>query len=114
MHSVFIDSDYVEASEDADVSVVFPEDFGDEDEPKPDPRSPEAWCNAAGVRVMDDSVQVWISTGDPRGAFVMEIRSGIDGELFIHMPHPGEGFAHEETEELRPGTLLISRTKTSD
>lgn len=117
MHSVFIDGEWVEAThENPDVSIVFPEDYGweDDEDARPDPASPDAWCNSAGIDVRDNEVQVWISTGDPRGAFCMTIRKLDTGEMIMHLPYPGEGLPHEETEEIRPGTLIISRTKIEE
>lgn len=92
------------------VSVVFPDYYGDEDEPKPRPTSPEAWCNSAGVDVDGDEVRVWISTGDPRGAFQMTARRTPDGVIVLHLPHPGEGLPHEDTVEIHPGTLAVKRS----
>jgi len=92
------------------VSVVFPDQYGDEDAPKPRPTSPEAWCNAAGVEVTEDEVRVWISTGDPRGAFQMTAWRMEDGTIILGMPHPGESLPHEDTVEIRPGTLAVKRS----
>lgn len=103
----------------AEVSVLFdwerdwddPEYDEDEQGPKPPEKSPQRWCNGAGVDVLDDAVRCWISTGDPRGAFCMEIRQLSNGELVINHPYPGQGFAHEETVEVGPGALVIARTQ---
>lgn len=95
------------------IEVSFP-DHEDDDAPKPDPRSPEAWANNAGIRVKDDAIQVWISTGDPRGGFQMEVRMTEDGELVLNHPYPGEGLPHEETVERGPGALLVARTRKGE
>lgn len=60
---------------------------------------PLAWCNSATINVdpSEDEVTVTISTGDPRGAFVMSIRrvpagseSEYAGRLVMDLPHaPG-------------------------
>lgn len=95
------------------VSVGFPwdADYSDmgEDE-RPDEKSPEMWCNHAGVEVADDEIRLWISTGDPRGAFQITARRMDDGTILLHLPTPGEGLAHEETVALHPGTLAIKRS----
>ena len=76
-----------------------------------DERAPEAWCNSAGVDIRKDSVQVWISIGDPRGAFVMEARKLEDGRIVLHLPYPGESLPQMETEHLHGGTLVVTNTK---
>ena len=96
------------------VSVIFDDPWEydpDGERPEGTERLPDTWCNAAGVITRDDSVQVWISTGDPRGAFTMEIRCLPDGELVMHIPDPEGILEHEDTERLHPGTLIIKRTK---
>ena len=91
------------------VAVVFPEQ--DTDEPTADPTAPEVWANSAGIRIKEDAVQVWVSVGDPRGAFQMELRKAPDGRIVIHTPHPDESGPHMDTENLHPGTLVITATK---
>ena len=73
--------------------------------------SPMQWCNSAGADIREDSVQVWISIGDPRGAFVMEARRLGDGRIVLHLPYPGESEPHMETEHLHGGTLVVTNTK---
>lgn len=76
-----------------------------------DESGPLSWLNSARV-VLDpkeDSVTFCASIGDPRGAFTFTLRRKPDGGLIIHMPHPGEGMAHEETRELHPGTLEVGQ-----
>jgi hypothetical protein len=57
------------------------------------------YFNGAGVDVREDQgeIDVWISVGDPRGAFVMrlELVEMDDGpELRLSVPHPGMPFLH--------------------
>ena len=100
------------------VSIGFPWDAGYDDEeynedeqgPRPPLRSPERWCNAAGVSVDGEEVNLWISTGDPRGAFQITARRLDDGTILLHLPYPEGGTLHEEVIELHPGTLAIKRT----
>jgi len=100
------------AEEGCAVSVGFPwdRDYSDDEDARPEPTNPEAWCNGAGVTVEDDEVRVWISTGDPRGAFQMTARRTPDGVIVLHLPHPGEGLPHEDTVEIHPGTLAVKRS----
>lgn len=103
-----LDDPYERAYMDAeDQGVDDPEAYVEENVDKD---APEAWCNAAGVIVDDDSVQVWISTGDPRGAFTMTIRRHPNGALYMSLPYPGEGLPHEETVRINDGLLAIKRT----
>lgn len=74
----------------------------------------ESWANGAGVIVDGNQVQVWVSTGDPRGAFTMTLRRLDNGEIIIHLPYEGEGLPHEETRQISPGTLVIKRTEADD
>lgn len=72
------------------------------------------WANSARISLdaRDNAITVAISTGDPHGAFTMTIRRMPDGSpdagrLIMHLPHPGDGMAHEKLTELHPGTFLI-------
>lgn len=64
--------------------------------------------NGAGVIVREDAhrseVQVWISVGDPRGAFCMTLElvnvGDHKGELRLSVPQPGEGMGHMDLTEL--------------
>ena len=73
-------------------------------------RGPLSWLNSVRVTTdpKDDAVHCVVSVGDPRGGFCVTFRRRPDtGALLIHMPHPGEGIAHEQTKELHPGTLVV-------
>lgn len=52
------------------------------------------WVNSAGIRVDNSGVYVRISVGDPRGAFVMAITRGDDGELRLSVPDVSDSMAH--------------------
>lgn len=84
------------------------------------PHDPEAiplrWVNSAGVSVDEehDSITVWISVGDPRGGFTMEIRridpeadSDLAGKLIMHLPHEAASMLHMPLKELHAGTYVI-------
>lgn len=64
-------------------------------------------ANSAAIDWMGDDLTVTISTGDPRGAFVMTLRRLDDGTRLLHVPHPSNGLLHEELTELHPGTYKI-------
>ncbi len=69
------------------------------------PQSIGRYFNAAGVRVEEaqDRVQLWISVGDPRGAFCMNFEAfEMDGktELRLSVPTPSDGFGHMGLEPL--------------
>lgn len=70
---------------------------------------PLTWLNSARITVDqdEDAVHCLVSVGDPRGAFCMTVRRCSDGQIVIHLPHPGESMAHMPTKELHPGTLVI-------
>ena len=80
-----------------------------------DASDPLSWLNSASIRLNpdDDSVDVSISTDDPRGAFVMRIRRiPLDapdnaGRLVMVLPYPGEPMPHEDLREINPGTYMI-------
>ena len=87
-------------------SIRFPSGWDVEERATgPDPEqelAPESWCNGAGVEIKADSVDVWISLGDPRGAFVMRAErmryTDHDGrkvdEIRLSVPHPSAGWLH--------------------
>lgn len=115
--SVEFDPDYACTCPDCGAFIPDPTNPGDGDH-EPDcgssewePSGPGTIANGAGVRVSDGpggpEVSVWLSVGDPRGAFCMTLRRISDGSLILHLPHPGETMAHVETEELHPGTLRL-------
>ena len=79
-----------------------------------DNTNPEVWVNSAGVRITDDGVQVWVSTGDPRGAFQMEIRRVRDGRIYLHVPHADASLLHEDLTPLHAGTFALTRSIPRD
>jgi hypothetical protein len=74
-----------------------------------DKEFPLDWMNGAGVSFDSDydSVTLWISTGDPRGAFTMDVRRLKDGRIII-MP-PTVDSMHEDLEPHGSG-YVIKRT----
>lgn len=73
---------------------------------------PLDWANSAGISVdeEDDKVVLWISVGDPRGAFTFTVRRNPEtGDLLLHLPYPGEPTPHEETERISDSTLRVVR-----
>lgn len=57
---------------------------------------PLAWVNSAGIHIDEENnrVDVSISVGDPRGAFVMRLYKDRDGGIYMEVPYPGEPWAH--------------------
>lgn len=110
------------------VGIDDPEDIGtvhvsiDEEGTAAEPQ-PLSWCNSASVTLThtEDEVQVAISVGDPRGAFVMsvrripEVRDGageiqnreLAGRLVLYAPYPHQPYAHAPLTEYAPGAFLI-------
>lgn len=74
---------------------------------------PLDWMNGAGVSfdIEHDSMTLWVSTGDPRGAFTMELRRLRDGRVII-MPPTVDSW-HEELEPHGRG-YVIKRTIPSE
>ena len=75
----------------------------------PQEPGPLTWLNSARITTDpdDDAVHCLVSVGDPRGAFCFTVRRLPDGGMVLHLPHPGEGMAHESTREVHPGTLEV-------
>ena len=88
-----------EAAEDDDATAATPA-----------PTSPGNW---AGVTIEPDeeTTQVEISVGDPRGCFTMTLRRVHDSEgrthLFLRVPHPEDSTPHAPMREVYPGYYEI-------
>jgi hypothetical protein len=69
---------------------------------------PLHWCNSASIHARPDrdSIQVSISVGDARGAFVMEVERREDG-LYLSVPHPEANSQHMELTERSPGWYKV-------
>jgi len=82
----------------------------------PQEPGPLDWLN--GCRVVldpeEDSVSCVVSVADPRGGFCFTVRRLPDGQIVLHLPHPGESMPHAETRQLHPGTLVITATETGE
>lgn len=81
------------------------------------PAGAEGWANGAGIDVRDDGqrIDVWISLGDPRGAFVMSAEriTHDDGhtEVRLSVPTPETMFLHLPLTALAsPGYYRVGRT----
>lgn len=59
---------------------------------------PLAWVNSAGVHLDEDKnrVDVTVSVGDPRGAFVMSLYKDNDGRVYMEVPYPEKPWLHAE------------------
>lgn len=88
-----------EAAEDDDATAATP--------------APVAPGNWAGVTIEPDeeTTQVEISVGDPRGCFTMALRRVRDSEgrtrLFLRVPHPEDSTPHAPMREVYPGYYEI-------
>lgn len=83
----------------------FAHDLVEEDEPL-------SWVNSAGIHIDEeaDQVDVTVSVGDPRGAFVMRLYRAEDGKVRMEVPHPEQGFLHEPLREINPrGVYEVGR-----
>lgn len=69
---------------------------------------PLHWVNSAGIHARPDrdEIQVTISVGDPRGAFVMTVERH-NGVLYLSVPHAGMGMSHMPLGERSPGWFKI-------
>lgn len=69
--------------------------------------------NWAGIttNTADESVQVQISVGDPRGCLTMTVRRVRDEDgnerLLLHVPNPDDSTPHVTMREIAPGTYQI-------
>lgn len=66
------------------------------------------WANSASIHARPDrdEIQVTISVGDPRGAFVMAVERREDG-LYLSVPHTGMGMSHMPLTERSAGWFKI-------
>ena len=71
--------------------------------------APGGFAHSASITVSDDdSVTVSISVDDPRGGFAMTVhRSTADGQLYLTVPNPQDGFPHMRMTEVRPGCYRV-------
>lgn len=69
---------------------------------------PLDWANWASLKIdeEEDSITMYVSIGDPRGAFSFTVRR-VDDRVILHLPHPGESTPHARTKEIADGTLEV-------
>jgi hypothetical protein len=74
-----------------------------------DEAMPLGWLNSASIvtDADDDAVRIFVSVGDPRGAFQFTVRRMPGGELLIQTPTTDHPESHRPLRELFPGTLQI-------
>ena len=108
------------ADEDCIVAVTNPDrenGIRPQNEEGEEVEQPIDWFNSAKIIVNPeaDSVSLTISTGDPRGAFVLTVRRRPDtGEILLHMPVREGDDNHEDVDCLHEGTWVISRSRPSE
>lgn len=77
---------------------------------EPAPSLPGNWAGITTDQA-DESVQVEISVGDPRGCFTMTLRRVRDTDghthLFLRVPHPEDSTPHAPLREVYPGYYEI-------
>lgn len=72
---------------------------------------PLTWLNSAAIHLDEeqDQVQLSISLGDPRGAFVMSLRRDKeDGRIYMEVPHPENWFLHLPLKPLSRGFYAVN------
>lgn len=79
---------------------------------------PEAfsWVNGASIRLKEESDQIdlAISIGDPRGAFVMSLYRTADGQIRMEVPHPEDGFLHLPLRQLGRALYAVNETEPKE
>ena len=89
------------------------DEAADDDDATAATPAPVAPGNWAGVTIKPDeeTTQVEISVGDPRGCFTMTLRRVRDSEgrarLFLRVPHPEDSTPHASMREVHPGYYEI-------
>jgi hypothetical protein len=98
-------------TEDGDDVCAYNSAHDDEGEEAPHHaiRKPLTWANSAGIRFdeEEDRIQVSISVGDPRGALVMEVWMGEDGNLRLSVPHHSDSSKHVEMKHEHDGYYVL-------
>lgn len=75
-------------------------------------KAPLSWVNAAhiDVREDDDLIEVGISVGDPRGAFVMRMWRTPEGKIMMNLPYPGEPQPHAPLKCINDGSYIVNES----
>jgi hypothetical protein len=77
---------------------------------------PFTWVNGASIRLNEESDQIdlAISIGDPRGAFVMSLFRTRDGQIRMEVPHPEDGFLHLPLRQLGRALYAVNETEPKE
>jgi hypothetical protein len=98
-------------TEDGDDVCVYNSAYDDEGEESPHHaiRKPLTWANSAGIHFDEeqDRIQVSISVGDPRGALVMQVWMGEDGNLRLSVPHHNDSGKHVDMTHQHDGYYVL-------
>lgn len=80
-------------------------DLVEEDEPL-------SWANSAGLHFNEskDQIDLSISLGDPRGAFVMSVFRLPNGQIRMEVPHPKDGFLHLPLRQIGTAVYIVNET----
>ena len=77
---------------------------------------PFTWVNGASIHIdeEEDQIDLAISIGDPRGAFVMRLYRTRDGQIRMEVPYPKAGFLHLPLRQLGPGVYAVNETEPKE
>jgi hypothetical protein len=75
-----------------------------------------SWVNSAGIHLneQDDTIDLAISLGDPRGAFIMRLYRTANGQIRMEVPYPEQGFLHLPLRELGRGVYAVNETEPKE
>lgn len=116
--TVFTDEEDAEDEECADTECSTGHDC-DEVEPTEEPcvfthhlveeTEPLSWVNSVGIHFNEeaDQIDLSISLGDPRGAFVMRVYR-TDKGLRMGVPHPNDSVLHLPLREINDGFYAVN------
>jgi hypothetical protein len=73
---------------------------------------PFSWVNSAGIHFDEakDQIDLSISLGDPRGAFVMSVFRLPNGQIRMEVPHPEDGFLHLPLRQIGTAVYIVNET----
>lgn len=75
-----------------------------------------SWVNSASIHLDEekDQIDLAISLGDPRGAFVMRVYRMPDGQIRMEVPHPENWFLHLPLRPMGQGGYVVNETEPKE
>jgi hypothetical protein len=75
-----------------------------------------SWVNSASIHLDEekDQIDLAISLGDPRGAFVMRVYRMPDGQIRMEVPHPKDWFLHLPLRPMGQGGYVVNETEPEE